>query len=236
VGRSTTSSTGTRPKRRRELPPELERPVDVGRLLRIGLAVFGVTAIAIAVLILLPNDPTYGGPLQDEGLPGSSAVGGKRAIGKPVSFGFSLAWNAAEGEAVLDRLVPLAPSEGIEIVGAGIFGPENAIVEFGGGYPPEGLLKPPPVRGYRIPPGTTALDAYQVVVGVEATEPGVQSIAGFEIQYHVGGTSYRAVVLQGVWICVPRDQKPGCPGKGDVVDHQEELRRTLVPLLDVPSR
>ena len=236
MGRSTTSSTKSRPKRKRELPPELERPVDVARILRIGLAVFGVVAIAIAVLILLPNDPTYGGPLQDEGLPGSSAVGGKRGIGKPVSFGFSLAWNAADGEAVLDRLVPLAPSGGIEIVGAGILGPENVTVGFGGGYPPEGLLKPPPVRGYRIPPGTTALDAYQVVVGVEATEPGVQSIAGFEIQYHVGGASYRTVVLQGVWICVPRDAKPACPGKGNLAEHQEELRRTLLPLLDAPSR
>ena len=235
MGRSTTSSKTGRP-RRRELPPELERRLDVRRLVRIGLAVFGVVMIVIAVFILLPTETSHGGPLQDESLLSPTSVGGKRGVDKPVSIGFSLAWNAAEGEAVLDRLLPLSPSSGIEVVGAGILDPAAPAVEYGGGYPPEGSLKPPPVRGYRIPPGSTALDAYQVVVGVEATEAGVQSIAGFAIQYHVGDASYEAIVLHGVWICVPRDEKPACPGKGDLADQQEQFRRDLLPLIEVPSR
>ena len=52
------------------------------------------------------------------------------------------------------------------------------------GYPPAGMLKPPPVRGYVIPPESSALDSYQIVVGVRAKEPGVHTIPGFEIQYH----------------------------------------------------
>ncbi|MGZ8571179.1 MAG: hypothetical protein ACXWW5_03030 [Actinomycetota bacterium] len=64
----------------------------------------------------------------------------------------------------------------------------------------------------------------------------MHSIAGFEIRYHVAGANYRAIALQGVWICVPRDEKPACPGKGDIVEQQEELRRTLLPLVDAPPR
>jgi len=236
VGRSTTSSTSGRPRSHRELPPELERSIDVGRIVRIGLVGFGVLIAVVAVMVLWPRGVPYGGPLQDNGLISPTVAGTRGAVGQPVSLGFSLAWNAAGEDAELDRLVPLAPTAGIEIVGAGILGPQDPVVELGGGYPPEGLLKPPPVRGYRIPPGTTALDAYQVVVGVEATAPGIQSIAGFEVQYHVGGASYRAIVLQGVWICVPRGEKPACPDKGGVVHRQEELRLTLAPLIETTDR
>lgn len=234
MGRSTTSSTRGRTAPRRERPPEFDTELDVGHLLRIALAVFGVLAIVIAVWILIPRSASYGGPLQDPDLSGSSSTGVKRAAGKAVSFGIFLPWNAGEQDAVLDKLVPLSTSEGLQIVGAGALTPVDDGVGAAEGYPPAGMLKPPPVRGYVIPPGSSALDSYQIVVGVRAKEPGVHTIPGFEIQYHVGGTSYRAVVLQGVWICVPREEKPACPGKSDIVDQQQELRASLGSLVKGP--
>jgi hypothetical protein len=130
-----------------------------------------------------------------------------------VTLGIFLPWNAGEQDAVVDKLVPLSASEGLQIVGAGVLTPVDDGVGAAEGYPPAGMLKPPPVLGYVMPPGSSALDSYQILVGVRAKEPGVHTIPGFEIQYHVGGTSYRAVLLQGVWICVPRQEKPACPGK-----------------------
>jgi len=221
---------------RREVPPELEQHLDVGWLLRVAVAAVVVLVVVIAAWTLVPRSTAYGGPLQDASLSGPMTVGGKRPAGERASFGFVIPWNAGEQEAVLDSLVPIAPTDGIEVVGAGVLGSEEDVVGFGAGYPPEGRLKPPPVRGYRIPPGSSALDSYQLVVGVRATGPGVHSIAGFVIEYSVGGTAYRAIVLQGVWLCVPRDEKPACPGRGDIVEQQEELRQTLLPIVDAPSR
>lgn len=236
MSRRTSTSSRTPARKRKELPPELERPVDVRRLVLIGLAVVAVLVIAVTVWNLVPEGATYGGPLQDPDLGGTSAVGGKRGIGKPLSVGVFLPWNVADEPAVLDRLVPLSASEGIEVVGAGVLPPEAAPVPVDGGWPPEGMAEPPPVHGFAIPPGDGALDAYQLVVGVQATEPGVHSIPGFEIQYHVGRDTYRAVMVQGVWICVPLDQKPACPGKGDIEEQQRELRASLLPLVDAPDR
>lgn len=179
VGRSTTSSTRGRTAPRRERPPEFDTELDVGHLLRIALAVFGVLAIVIAVWILIPRSASYGGPLQDPDLSGSSSTGVKRAAGKAVSFGIFLPWNAGEQDAVLDKLVPLSTSEGLQIVGAGVLTPVDDGVGAAEGYPPAGMLKPPPVRGYVIPPGSSALDSYQIVVGVRAKEPGVHTIPGF---------------------------------------------------------
>jgi hypothetical protein len=221
---------------RRELPPELEEHLDVGRIVRVVVAAVVVLFVTLALWAFLPRSTALGGPLQDASLSGPMASGGRREAGGRASFGFVVPWNASEQEAVLDRLVPIAPTAGIEVIGAGVLGPEEDLVPFGAGYPPEGRLKPPPVRGYRIPPGSSALDSFQLVVGVRATGPGVHSIAGFVVEYSVGGTAYRAIVLQGVWICVSRDEEPGCPGKGDIVEQQEELRRTLLPYVDAPAR
>ena len=41
-----------------------------------------------------------------------------RAAGEAVSFGIFLPWNAGEEDAVLDKLVPLSASEGLQMVGA----------------------------------------------------------------------------------------------------------------------
>ncbi len=68
-----------------------------------------------------------------------------RAAGKAVSFGIFLPWNAGEEDTVLDKLVPLSASEGLKIVGAGVLTPVDDGVGSAEGYPPAGMLKPPPV-------------------------------------------------------------------------------------------
>jgi hypothetical protein len=229
------SSTRISPRRRGEVPPEQERTLDVRRLVRIGLAVLGVAAITIGIWVLVPDQATYGGPLQDPNLP-SSAVGAKRGAGKPISVGLFLPWNVDDEDAVLDRLVPLSPSVGIEVVDAGVLPPEVPGIGAVNGWPPEGMTEPPPVHGFVVPPGEGSLDGYQIVVGVRAAEPGVHTIPGFEVRYRVGGADYRAVMLQGVWICVPRQEKPACPGKGSIEEQQQDLRASLLPLIDAPSR
>jgi hypothetical protein len=213
----------------------MERPLDVRRIVRVTLAVIGVVAIAIAVWIFLPDSATYGGPLQPE-LTGVSNTGAKRGVGKPVTVGLFLPWNVGDENAVLDGLVPLSPSEGIEVVGSGVLPPAASAIGAVGGWPPEGMREPPPVPGFAIPPGEGSLDAYQILVGVQATGPGVHTIPGFEIRYHVGGTDHRAVLIQGVWICVPREEKPACPGKDGIEEQQRELLASLQPLVDAPSR
>jgi hypothetical protein len=221
---------------RRELPPELERPLDVGRIVRVALVIVAVVVVLGALVTFVPRSTPYGGPLQDPSLSGPMAVGGRRAAGERASFGFVIPWNAAEEEAVLERVVPISATPGIEVVGVGVLGPEDEVVPFGPGYPPQGRLKPPPVRGFRIPPGSSALDSYQLVVGVRATEPGVRSIAGFVVEYTVADAPYRAIVLQGVWVCVPRAEKPACPGREELTSRQAELREQLLGMVRSPDR
>jgi hypothetical protein len=127
-----------------------------------------------------------------------------------VTFGIFLPWNAGEQDAVLDKLVPLSASEGLQIVGAGVLTPVDDGVGAVEGYPPAGMLKPPLVLGY------------------------VMSIPGFEIQYHVGGTSYRAVLLQGVWICVPRQEKPRVSRQGTSRTSSRSSARPSAPSSRAP--
>jgi hypothetical protein len=240
VGQRTISSERNRRPPRRELPPELETPADIGRVVRPVLVVFAVAVLLIVARAVAPSTTPYGGPLQDASLSGPLVTGGKGVAGMPASFGFVLPWNAAESEAVLERVVPIGATEGIKVVGAGIVGPEEEVVPFGPGFPPQGRLDPPPVDGFRIPPGSGALDGYQLVVGVQGDAPGVYSVTGFVLEYRVAGAEYRAVMLQGVWLCVPRDEKPRCPeaeeAEAGVAASQEELREPLLGVVVAPPR
>ncbi|HSD49739.1 MAG TPA: hypothetical protein VLE71_07920 [Actinomycetota bacterium] len=240
MGHSTVSSERNRRPPRRELPPELETPADIGRVVRPVLVVFSVLVLVVVARAAAPSMTSSGGPLQDASLSGPQVTGGKREATKPASFGFFLPWNTAEHEAVLERVVPIEATEGIQVVGAGVLGPEDEVVAFGPGYPPQGRLAPPPVDGFRIPPGSSVLDGYQLVIGVQASDPGVHSIAGFAIEYRVAGTEYRSVALQGVWLCVPRQEKPVCPereeAEGAVSASQEEIRGPLLEVIAAPPR
>lgn len=240
MGQSTISSERNRRPPRRELPPELETPADIGRVVRPVLVVFGVVVVLVVARAVAPSTTPHGGPLQDASLSGPLVTGGKQAADGPASFGFVLPWNAAEREAVLEAVIPIGATDGIEVVGAGVLGPEEDAVPFGPGYPPQGRLQPPPVEGFRIPPGSSALDGYQLVVGVQGQGPGVHSITGFVVQYRVAGTAYRSVMLQGVWLCVPRDEKPRCPEAEDaeagVAASQEQIREPLLEMVVAPPR
>lgn len=240
MGQRTISSERNRRPPRRELPPELETPADIGRVVRPVLVVFAVVVLLVAARAVAPSTTPYGGPLQDASLSGPLVTGGKQAAGEPASFGFVLPWNAAEREAVLEGVIPIGATDGIEVVGAGVLGPEEDAVPFGPGYPPQGRLQPPPVEGFRIPPGSSALDGYQLVVGVQGQDPGVHSITGFVVRYRVAGNEYRSVMLQGVWLCVPRDEKPRCPeaedAEGGVAASQGEMREPLLEMVVAPPR
>ncbi|HEX5950918.1 MAG TPA: hypothetical protein VFZ96_07940 [Actinomycetota bacterium] len=240
MGQSTITPERNRRPPRRELPPELETPMDVGRLVRPVLAVLAVAVLVVVARAVAPSTAAYGGPLQDASLSGPLVTGGKGAADEPASFGIVLPWNSAEREAVLERVVPIGATEGIKVVGAGVLGPEEEVVPFGLGFPPQGRVEPPPVSGFRIPPGSSALDGYQLVVGVQGDAPGVHSIRGFVLVYRAAGTGYRSVLLQGVWLCVPRDEKPRCPdpkeAEAAVVASQEEIREPLLEVVVAPPR
>jgi hypothetical protein len=54
-----------------------------------------------------------------------------------------------------------------------------------------------------------------------------------------GGDQYRSVVLQGVWLCVPRERAP-CPepeeAEAGVAASQEEIRGPLLEVVVAPPR
>lgn len=228
--------TRERDGRSREVPPELEQRFDAGRIFRPVAVVAPIAALVLVVPMLVPSSIAYGGPLQDDLLSGPGLTGGRAEAGKAASFGVVLPWNAADREAVLERVVPIDPTPEIEVVGAGVLGPQEDVVPFGPGFPPQGHLEPPPVDRFRIPPGMSALDGYQLVVGVRASEPGVHSIPGFVIEYQLAGAEYRAIVLQGVWLCVRGKERPACVGREEVERRQEELREPLLEMVDAPPR
>ncbi len=201
-----------------------------------GLLVLTLMLPVVLVATLDPGRPPLGGPLGDADFgAGSTTQGITRTVGQPASFGLFVDWNSSEEIAVLDEIRPIDPSGGIEVVGTGVLGPEHESLEVLRGFPPP-VSPLARVRGYAVPTGSGPLDGFQVVVGLLATEPGLQFVPAFELRYHVGDREYVDVLLQGAWICVPSGSSRRCPERVELAERQRELGLALSPFVLSPDR
>jgi hypothetical protein len=168
-----------------------------------------VCAAALVIAGCGSGGPIRGGPLADPGpRMGEAAL---MDVDKTGTYGAETLENHGREEAVLDRIVFLGRSPGLEIIG-----PLVMHVRTKPGIPAlaVGLIRqyPPPhegatlhaVAGFRIAPHRSWKDAVELLIGFRPHRGGVLSYSGLEVHYHVGDKGYVATYRDPLTICVPR--------------------------------
>jgi hypothetical protein len=131
--------------------------------------------------------------------------------GKTGTYGVETLANHGREEVVLDRIVFLDRTPGLEIVG-----PLAMHVRTTPGVPAlaTGLIRqyPPPhegatlhrIAGFRIAPHRSWRDDVELLIGFRGHRGGVLSYRGFEVHYHVDDKRYEATFPDPLTVCVPR--------------------------------
>jgi hypothetical protein len=153
--------------------------------------------------------PIRGGPLAEPGVRmGESAL---MDVGKTGTYGAETLVNHGRKPLVLDRIVFVERSPGLEIIG-----PLAMHVRTQPGMPAlaTGLIRqyPPPhkgaklhpVAGFRIAPHRSWKDDAELLIGFRAHRRGVLSYRALEIHYHVGKKRYVTTYPDPLAVCVPR--------------------------------
>ena len=132
-------------------------------------------------------------------------------VGTTGTYGVETLANHGSEDVVLDRIVFLGRSRGLELVG-----PLVMHVRTKPGVPAlaTGFIRryPPPhegatlhrVAGFRISPHRSWKDDAELLIGFRAHRTGALSYRGFELHYHVGNTRYVAMYPDPLTVCAPR--------------------------------
>ena len=135
----------------------------------------------------------------------------KTDVGTTGTYGVETLANHGSEDVVLDRIVFLGRSRGLELVG-----PLVMHVRTKPGVPAlaTGFIRryPPPhegatlhrVAGFRISPHRSWKDDAELLIGFRAHRTGALSYRGFELHYHVGNTRYVATYPDPLTVCAPR--------------------------------
>ena len=170
----------------------------------------GLAAVAVVLLAGCSNGgPIRDGPLAEPGIRMGESV--LMDVGRVGTYGVETLANHGNEEVVLDRIVFLERSAGLEIIG-----PLVMHVRTTPGVPAlaTGMIRqyPPPhkgavlhrVAGFRLAPHRSWKDDAELLIGFRAHRAGVLSYRAFEVQYHVGDKRYVARIPDTLTICVPR--------------------------------
>jgi hypothetical protein len=187
----------------------------------VGLLAAGLGAISATGCS--GGEPTRGGPLAEPGVRmGESAL---MDVGKTGTYGAETLVNHGSEPLVLDRIVFVDRSDGLEIIG-----PLAMHVRTQPGVPAlaTGMIRqyPPPhtgatlhpVAGFRIAPHRSWKDDAELLIGFRAHRRGVLSYRALEIHYRVGKKRYVTTYPDPLVICAPRSfplrrcKRPGGPG------------------------
>jgi hypothetical protein len=171
----------------------------------------GIVAVAVLLVLRLTGSsggPIRGGPLAQPGLrTGESAL---MDVGKVGTYGAETIRNHGKVPAVLDHIVFVGLSRGLEIIG-----PLVMHVRAQPGVPAlaTGLIRqfPPPhkgatlhpVAGFRIAPHRSWKDDVELLIGFRPHRRGVLSYRALELHYHVGKIRYVTSFPDPLVICAP---------------------------------
>jgi hypothetical protein len=179
--------------------------------------VLGAAAVLAVVLLFGDDGRRTDGPLRGPEI--AQGSGFPRDPGEPVGFAGITLYNAGREPAVLERVVPVDPEEGIRLVGSlAAPEPEGASAEAYPGFPPRPEDFPAavvpfpnlaPLDGYVVPPqpGVDREEAArtQLYVGLASSAPaGRLTLQSFRVLYHVGDDKFELLVPYAVAICTPR--------------------------------
>jgi hypothetical protein len=150
-----------------------------------------------------------GGPLAERGVRMGESV--LMDVGKTGTYGVETLANHGKQQVVLDRIVFLGLTRGLEIIGPlvmhvrttpGVPALATGMIRQ---YPPphEGATVHP-VAGFRLAPHRSWKDDAELLIGFRAHRAGVLSYRAFEVHYHVGDKRYVTTFPDTLTICVPR--------------------------------
>jgi hypothetical protein len=200
--------------------------LDLARAGKIALIVVVVAVLVLAVMLVVPSGSSLGGPLQASRLEGASTLTAvPKTKGHPVTFGLSVPWNAGAGIVELEALVPLA-ADGVQMLRAAVVPLGSAPLPTAKGFPPKvGVLET--FEDFPIPPGTSDVDGFQIVVGLK----GEGSVPAFALVYRMGGVRYVTIIGHGAMLCAK-----ACEGQDAVEAAQRSYLAGLSPFVSAPVR
>ena len=168
--------------------------------------------LALAILTAAgcsSGGPSRGGPLQERGVRMGESV--LMDVGKTGTYGVETLANNGHEVAVLDRIVFVERTPGLEIIG-----PLAMHVRTAPGVPAlaTGMIRqyPPPhkgatlhpVAGFRLAPHRSWKDDAELLIGFRPHRTGMLSYRSFEVHYHVGNKRYVATFPDSLAVCAPR--------------------------------
>jgi hypothetical protein len=187
------------------------------RFTRLGTAAAVIVAAAAGTVLLTVDDPDGGthripgGPLRDAPIHGWAMT---LPEGDVFTDGLESLVITGGRPAVLDS-VELVGSDGLEIVGVMLAGPERAInSNYYPDFPPADPKLDPklviPAEGATLRPHEEA--GWELLLGLKVTKPGPLFREGVRINYTVDGVRYSRVLPEQLAICTSKDQEAheGC--------------------------
>jgi hypothetical protein len=188
--------------------PSVARPARKRLRLAVGAGIVVLAIGGLLVLLLRGGGPPTAGPLAS---PEHSSIGFPQKAGNAFPFGLAVAFDRSGRPARLESIAPVAPTPGLRLLDTRVAGAARGGTLVGSYRWPDPAFKDlHPVRGYVVPPaGSPAGRAgVQLILVLRADRPGRYVVKGVSVDYRVGTTSHRAVIHQGMAVCVvPADQK-----------------------------
>lgn len=192
------------------------------RRVRLGaLLVLAVVAGAGGAWVAIGRDGERSpGPLMS---PEATSGGFGRTAGKPFGFGLAVAWNTGKRPAVLERIDPVDPTPGLRVLETWVAGAdrESLAVAATREWPSSDFTDLRPVRGFEVAPRTDPAGerGVELVFALQADRPGRYVIRGVAVEYTVDGERHRAIIRNGIGVCVTAPGEPtvrGCDAPLDL--------------------
>ncbi len=170
-----------------------------------SIALVVALAGAIAVWALDRSDPVEGGPLAyDEGYGDSLAF--TVPLDTVYSWGLPVLENSGNVEAVIERVSLVDESGSIREIGVrAVAHTAEDAVGFAPGFDPDAGQD---VAGLVVPPGKD--NGFQLVFGLEVTDPGIARFHGVRVDYRVGTRHFVTTLNHVVALCAPVEQYDEC--------------------------
>jgi hypothetical protein len=186
------------------------RPARRRRTRPLLLALFTVTLIATALVLLQQQGDIGVGPVEVGGVGTANAQ--PIEVGVDYSFGYML-WNYGKKPAIVERVRVLGVTGPIEVLDIWArqhpSGPKPHTFMFLFGFPPPDYPSKPLAEEntVRVPrtfsDSGSADEGLQLVVGVKSTGPGIGRIRGIEVTYRVGERRFRNSSNGRGFLCAP---------------------------------
>lgn len=179
---------------------------------RVTAAAVGVAVVVVVSLSAWWGYRSFGpptpGPLASDV---AESLGIQRRVGEIFTYGMPVVINSGDEPAVLERIEPLDPTPGLQLVHTRISGSKRKFFFFASGrWPDPGRFTDlHPVPGFVVHPKDVRgwERGAELIFVMRADSPGRYKFKAVAVEYRVGGREHRAVLDIGLGVCVTTGRK-----------------------------